>query len=219
VLHLLLGVLPLAAAASVSPMMLTEQTVLLAGPDGRRAARRYATGVVLVATVAVVVVLTLGRSLVLPRAPQLSASLDLVAGALLLVLAAIVHRRRPRRAPRPRTGPRRRMSGPRAVAFGMVSMATNVTSLALVVPAAKEIAASRLAVGWWLPPLLLLVAAATAPAWGPVALDAAVPRASARVLGALQRTIDRHGRTLVVVLLVGGAVYVLVRGTVRLATG
>ena len=48
-LHLLVVLVPLGLAASVSPVMLTEQTVLLAGPQGRRTGFLYAagTGVVL----------------------------------------------------------------------------------------------------------------------------------------------------------------------------
>ncbi|MGZ4459999.1 MAG: hypothetical protein ACXVW2_09365 [Nocardioidaceae bacterium] len=43
-LHLLLVLVPLGLAAAVGPVMLTEQTVLLAGPQGRRSGLLYAAG-------------------------------------------------------------------------------------------------------------------------------------------------------------------------------
>ena len=49
-------VIPLGLGGAVSPVMLTEQTVLLAGPDGRRAGVRYAAGVVLTTFVIVVAI-------------------------------------------------------------------------------------------------------------------------------------------------------------------
>src|SRR4249919_1312962 len=42
--HLLLVLVPLGLAAGVSPVMLTEQTVLLAGPGGTRTGWAYAAG-------------------------------------------------------------------------------------------------------------------------------------------------------------------------------
>lgn len=218
-LHLVLGLLPFAAAAAVSPMMLTEQTVLLAGPGGRRTARWYAAGTAVVASLLVVVVLTIGRSLALPRTPQLNAGLDLVVGVLLLALAAVAEWWRRSRPRRPARTPRGRMTASRAFVFGMFSMATNATSLALLVPATKEIAASRLDVGWWALPALLLVTAACLPAWGPLALHAVAPRATRRVLGGIQRGVDRYGARLTVLLLAGAGVLLVVRGLVRLASG
>jgi hypothetical protein len=46
--------------------MLTEQTVLLAGPNGRVVATRYAFGVALVAAVYIAVLVVWGRAISLP---------------------------------------------------------------------------------------------------------------------------------------------------------
>jgi threonine/homoserine/homoserine lactone efflux protein len=218
VLHLLLVLVPLGLAASVSPVMLTEQTVLLAGPGGRRVGLMFTAGTALVLVVLVDAVLVLGRSLSLPRAPHLDASFDLFIGGLLLVLAVVLRFwRSPGREDRD-TGRRlqQRMSLPAAFAFGVFSMATNVTTIALVVPAAKEIAASQLAIWESLLAVVLLVIAACLPAWGPVALEAAAPQTAGRFLDRLETLIHRHGRLLVVLLVVAAGVYLTVRGSVRL---
>lgn len=212
---LLLGLLPLALAATASPVMLTEQAVILAGPGGRRAAWAYAAGTVMLLGVLVVLVVTAGQSLSLPQAPRLSASLDLVVGAGLVALAALLRagrRLRPARPPRER----RDLSPGRAAGFGAFSMATNVTSLALVVPAAKDIAASREPLVVCVVAGVLLVAVVCLPAWAPVALTEISPARAGRVLARLHDLIDAHGRTLVTVLVAAGGAYLVVRGVVRL---
>jgi hypothetical protein len=82
VLAALAVVIPLGLGGAVSPVMLTEQTVLLAGPDGGRAGVRYAGGVVLTTFVIVVALVLFGRAISLPTEPHLDASLDLVVGLL-----------------------------------------------------------------------------------------------------------------------------------------
>jgi hypothetical protein len=75
VLAALAVVIPLGLGGAVSPVMLTEQTMLLAGPDGGRAGARYAAGVVLTTFVIVVAIVLFGRAISLPTEPHLDASL------------------------------------------------------------------------------------------------------------------------------------------------
>ncbi|QBR90915.1 GAP family protein [Nocardioides euryhalodurans] len=215
-LHLLIVVLPLGLAAAVSPVMVTEQAVLLAGPRGRRTAALYAAGTGTVLAGLVGAVLLLGRSLSLPRAPQLDASLDLLIGGLLLALAAVLGVWHPGRR-RTKERSHRPLTPAGAFAFGAFSMATNVTTLALVVPAAKEIAASPLAVWEHVTAALLLVGVVCLPAWGPVALTSVAPGPASRLLARMQRLIDRHGRLLVTLLIVAAGGFFVVRGILRLA--
>ena len=83
-------VIPLGLGGAVSPVMLTEQTVLLAGPDGAKAGVRYAAGVVLTTLVIVVAIVLFGRAISLPTEPHLDATLDLVLGLVLVNLAVLV---------------------------------------------------------------------------------------------------------------------------------
>lgn len=193
--------------------MLTEQAVILGAPGGRRAAWSYAAGTALVLGLLVALVVAVGQTLSLPQAPRLSASLDLVVGAVVVGFALAL--RAGRRRPRP---PRKRrdLSQVGALGFGAFSMATNVTSLALVVPAAKDIAGSRQSDLVCLVAAVLLVAVVCLPAWAPVALTSVAPGPAGRVLDRLHRLIDAHGRTLVVTLVAGGGAYLLLRGVLRL---
>lgn len=215
-LHLLLVLVPLGLAAAVSPVMATEQAVVLTGPKGPRSALLYAAGTASVLVVVVGAVQVVGRSLTLPTAPHLDASLDLLIGGLLVAVAAVLRLRRPGDR-----GEDRRLhdqiSPARAFTFGVVSMATNLTTLALVVPAAKEIAASAVAAWEALVAASVLVALACLPAWGPVALDAAAPQTAGRLLDRLAHLLRRHGRLLAALLIGAVGVCLLTRGVLRLA--
>jgi hypothetical protein len=90
VLAALAIVIPLGLGGAVSPVMLTEQTVLLAGPDGGRAAVRYTAGVVLTTFVIVVAIVLFGHAISLPTEPHLDATLDLVLGLVLVNVAVLV---------------------------------------------------------------------------------------------------------------------------------
>ena len=115
---------PLALAAAVSPVMVTEQTVLLAAPDGRRAGMFYATGTVFVLLLLVGAVVLVGQSLSLPTAPHVDASLDVLIGGLLAVLALTLRLWR-RNDPARKEQARRRVGPPAAFAFGAFSMTTS----------------------------------------------------------------------------------------------
>ncbi|WP_299054075.1 GAP family protein [uncultured Nocardioides sp.] len=217
--HVLLGVLPLGLAAAVSPVMLTEQTVLMAGRGGTRRSWAYAVGALLVAAAYVGALVTLGRSVSLPTLPRVDGATDVLLGLLLVSVAVAVHRW-PRRAPRPRTTrrtPHRGAAG--AFAFGAFSMVTDVTSLALTAAAAKDVVSARLGGGGTVVLAALLVLLLALPAWLPPTLAAAAPRPAARVLGAVEGVFRRHSRRILVVLAAAGGVFLVLRGLVRLVTG
>ena len=212
-LALLAVVAPLGLSAAVSPVMLSEQVVVVGGPRGRRLGTLYAVGAVSVLVVVVVVVSVVGRTLRLPTAPHLDAGADIVLGVALLAVARLVHRHRSR-GPRDER-PHRAMTPPVALGFGVVSMATNVTTLAIVVVAVKEVTASGDPALDRVPALALLVVLASAPAWLPV-LVTLLPGSAGRVLVAVN-LVSRHGRQVIVVLLVALGAFLVVRGTVHLA--
>ena len=133
-------IIPLGLGGAVSPVMLTEQTVLLAGPNGATAGLRYAAGVVLTTSVIVVAIERFGRAISLPTKPHLDATLDLVLGLVLVNVAVlvVVSGRRRSGSPSRRGGGDRGANGSRqaraAFAFGVFAMATNFTTLALLAP-------------------------------------------------------------------------------------
>lgn len=218
-------VIPLGLGGAVSPVMLTEQTVLLAGPDGRRAGVRYAAGVVLTSFVIVLAMVLFGRAIELPSEPHLDASLDPVVGLVLIfaaVLVLVLGRRRDE-SPDPKDGHDRSASGSgkarAAFPFGVFSMATNVTTVALIAAAAKEISRTAPQIAATTVLVLVLVALVTAPAWVPVALTTIAPDASRRGLDAVREQIARRGRAVTVGLLGAAGLFFIVRGLVRLFGG
>lgn len=209
-------ILPLGLGGAVSPVLLTEQTVLLAGPDGRRAGRHFAAGVVTVLLLVVGAVLVFGAALSLPSEPRLDASLDLALGVALIGLAVLVDLWGRRRSPRAteHTGDSARSRA--AFPFGVFSMATNFTTLALVVPAAKEISSADLDIAEKVVLAGVLVALASSPAWAPVALVRVAPRLGRRVLDTTGSLIARYGRVAVVVMLGAAGLFFTGRGLIRL---
>ena len=218
-------VIPLGLGGAVSPVMLTEQTVLLAGPDGRRAGLRYAAGVVLTSIVIVLAFVLFGRAISLPTEPHLDASLDLVVGFVLILVAAVILGlgRRHDESPGARDDDDRGDDGSRqaraAFPFGVFSMATNLTTLALIAAAAKTISRANAEIAATTVLVVVLVGLVTAPAWVPVALTTIAPGPSQRGLDATRHLIERWGRTVTVGLLGAGGLYFIGRGLFGLLGG
>ncbi len=105
-----------------------------------------------------------------------------------------------------------------ALALGAVSMATNVTTLALVIPAAKEIAASELGLASRAVLVIAVVGLASTPAWSPVALTEGAPGPAERAVRAFAGLITRHGRLLTVVCLAAFGSLLVLRGIIRLVS-
>lgn len=214
-LQLLLLVMPFALAGAVSPVMAAEQAVLLAGPRGRRVAGFFAAGAAATLLVAGAALVFLGRAIALPDRPGLVAAADIAIGAALLALALALHRRRPattaRRTPHRNPGPRG------AFGFGVFSMATNFSTLAFMVPAARVIAASDVPPYGHALALVVVVSVASAAAWLPPALTALAPGPASRGLNAFASLIDRHGRTLAVIVAAVVGVALLAHGLWALA--
>ena len=215
-------VIPLGLAGAVSPVMLTEQTVLLAGPHGGSAAVRYAAGVVLTTFVIVVAIVLFGRAISLPTKPHLDATLDLVLGLVLVSVAVfvLVSGRRRGGSPSRKGGDERGAGGSHrsraAFAFGVFAMATNVTTLALIAPAAKEISRTDVAIAAEAVLVLVLVGLVSMPAWVPVVLTRLAPSPSQRGLTAVRDQIARRGRRFTVGLLSAAGLFFVGRGLIRL---
>jgi hypothetical protein len=222
VLAALAVVIPLGIGGAVSPVMLTEQTVLLARPDCGRAGVRYVAGVVVTTFVIVVALVLFGRAISLPTEPHLDATLDLVVGLVLVnvaVLVLVLGRRRGGHPSR-KGGDDPRASGSSrakaAFAFGMFAMATNFKTLALIVPAAKEISRTDVGVVAVAVLVLVLVGLVTMPAWVPLALTRVAPGPSQRALAVVRDQIARRGRRFIVALLSTAGLFFIGRGLIRL---
>ena len=183
---------------------------------------RYAAGVVLTTFVIVVAIVLFGRAISLPTKPHLDATLDLVLGLVLVTMAVLVlvSGRRRGGSPRRKDGDDRGASGSHqaraAFPFGVFAMATNFTTLALIAPAAKEIARADAEIAAEAVLVLVLVGLVSMPAWVPVALTRVAPGPSQRGLAVLRDQIARRGRGFTVGLLSAAGLFFIGRGLIRL---
>lgn len=215
-LQLLALVIPLGLAGAISPMLFTEQTVILAGRNGSRNARLFTLAAMGTLLVLISALVLFGQSISLPKTPHLDARLDVVVGALLIALAVFLHFKK---SAAPKAKPQHGELDPRAaLTLGVISMTTNFTTLALMVPAAKGIAASHVDAVERFAAVLVLVVLAAIPAWLPLALTAIAPGPASRALGAFGDFIKRSGHLATVILLALVGLFFLARGIVRLAT-
>lgn len=103
-----------------------------------------------------------------------------------------------------------------ALSFGVFSMATNVTTLALIAAAAKEISRTDVAIAAEAVLVLVLVGLVSMPAWVPVVLTRVAPGPSQRGLTAVRDQIARRGRGFTVGLLSAAGLFFVGRGLIRL---
>jgi hypothetical protein len=214
-------VVPLGLGGALSPIILTEQSVLLARPDGGTAATRFAAGVAFAALVMVVAIVLFGHALSLPTEPHLDATLDLVLGTVLLCVGIVLFERRRRDGAttqdrddaKSASGGRK---GRAAFPFGLFAMATNFTTLALMLPAAKEISRADAGTAAEAVLIVVLVVLVSMPAWVPLALTRVAPGPSERGLTAVRNLIERRGQTLTVWLLGAAGLFFIARGLIRL---
>jgi Sap, sulfolipid-1-addressing protein len=210
--HLLSTLLPMCIASAVSPVMLTEQTVVL-GLAGRRGAAAYALGTAVVLAAVAAGVLLVGRSLQLPTAPHLTAQTDVGLGVLLIV-GAVALTRLPRRPPRP---PRQHATSlPASFGFGAFSMATNFTTLALVVAMLKDVSASGPGAAGVAVAILAVLLFGCLPAWLPLGITLFAPARGEQALRAFAGFVNRHGWLIALGLTAAVGVYLFVRGLVHL---
>lgn len=213
-LQVLALIIPLGLAGAVSPMLLTEQTLMLT--RGRREGFAFAAAAATVLIVFICALVLFGRSIHLPKEPHLSASLDIALGALLMLLAARIHSRRSTAADDDAPSEPKSTGLKGVIVFGCIAMTTNFTTLALMIPAAKEIAASSLNLAERGVVSLVLAFLAAIPLWAPIALTILAPGTATDVLDRIGEFIKSNGRRASVVLLAGIGAYLLVRGIVRL---
>jgi len=166
--QLLVRLLPLAAGAAISPMLLVFQLLTLSTPRrGLRHSLAFLAGCTLVVMLWLVCAGWISGLLprMAPGPDPIAAALDALFGLLLLSAGTWLLQQPPGL---PRHGERAGLLGPWLA--GVAAMGANLTSLVLFLPAIQDISRSGVSgLGWWT--LALATAALTLlPAWLPPAL-------------------------------------------------
>ena len=210
---LLSQVIPLALGAAISPVLFLLTLTTLTGE------RRLVRGLALTAGAAVPLVLLAAFAFAIAGKLHLSGTTkavgDLAFGVLLLLVGV-------RALVKPPSGPKadakpKRPSGPaRSFALGFGAMVTNVTTIALYIPAMKLIATSHVSNADRVLAHVIVLLIALAPAAVPVALVAVAPGSSRRVLDAVAEFMTEHRRAIPVVVGFGFGAWLIVKGLAAL---
>lgn len=216
--------LPLALGAAVNTRVLAVEVVLLTG-RGRPLAGGVAFGggaavpLLLVAVLDLVVVGAAVDLASLTHAVVASAAIDLAAAAVLLGVALRLLWRSP-------SFPERHVARHHAEArepdlcrlfmSGAGVMASDISTMAMFVTLAKDIAVARVGFPWQALVLVLALAIALVTAWGPPALYAIRPDLARRVLGPVGKAARRHARAVTGLLVGVVGVYLALRGLLAL---
>jgi threonine/homoserine/homoserine lactone efflux protein len=212
----LAAALPLALGAAVSPTVLIANLLVLSSPQKARIrGSAFAIGGFAVLTVVGVLALTVLHTAAENRGKDaaLFAWVDIVFAALL----ALVGLRSLLRPPKPEPPSDRASKLAHAptydyLAFGVVIMLTNVTTLMLFIPAMKDIAVADGAAAAKVGMAVLVILITTLVIWVPLGLDLVAPHTAGRVLGRLNRFLSEHQRTVGIAVAFGFAVYLAVKG-------
>lgn len=196
--ELMTKILPLALAGAISPTVLAVVLVVLSGkkdPKLRGLAVLAGTTTVVVA-ISLLVVFVFGAAV--PESQKgsgsdLSGYIDLGFAVLLLALGALTFMRRNR--PRKEHHDSSEDVGarlPRFYALGLVIMLLNFTTLAVFLPALKEIAIDKVSDADRVTALIVVDVIVLTPAWLPVLLYLVSPRLARKVLDPLNGFLMRH---------------------------
>jgi hypothetical protein len=215
---LLIGVLPLALGAAVSPTLLALQLLVLSG-GGNRLARAWAlvVGAALVlGAFSLLCVTALSR--LRPHHAHRSltdAAVLILSGVLLAVLAVRSRIRTPTVGEKhtSRTGGRlASASSPWFIGVGAVGMVVNFSTLLLVLPAVREIVHSNVGASDKVVVFVVLYVIVLLPVLVPVLLAQVLGRRADHALDATHRWIGRNSRTIGTVIEAVFAVYLVTKG-------
>lgn len=213
---LVLHVLPLAAGAAVSPALLGASVEILAGFAGRgiRTLASYLAGAALVVGAALLLATALPQRGQSADSSVVTDVIDLVLAGLLVIVAIVLVFRRAGSGDNETLARLRssRWLALGAALLGVLMMATNISTLVLVLAGAHETAsagAGVLAAGI---AYALLAVGALLPVLLPLGWAILSPTSATRQLGRLQDLLSRHGRVIGIVVCLLTAAYLIIRG-------
>lgn len=210
-------VLPLAAGAAISPTILTLSVLILSGPHGKaRQAIFTAVNVGIMILLAI-----LGTKLLTHVAAHKGGGSHAategiyVTLGIVMILLAIKERFRPSSESddeTPKESTAKGVSPAKYASLGVVMTVTNFTTLALFIPALREIAVSKVPDGDKLLAGAILVTMATLTAWLPLLGTVLLPKSAAKVLSAVHDFTTNYKHQIVETVLLVFGVYMLFKG-------
>ena len=217
--HLINQIVPLALGAAVSPTILAFSVLVLSGQHGR--ARMVVFTImnflvlIAIGLVGLVIFKHAAGSGLPGQQKAAAAAIDSVLGLILILFGFRNALHHPAAEDAETENANEADSAAhlgRYAALGVVMMLSNFTTLALFLPADKEIAISKLPLGDHLAALALLIVFATATAWVPLLAVSLVPGPAGRALAGVNRFVHTYRRQISVVVCFGFGIYLLTKG-------
>ena len=210
-------VLSLALGAAISPTILTVAVVVLSGAHGRARMVVFTAANVLVLSaigIAGLVVFTHSAGAgPHPQQKSADAAIDAAIGLILVILGFRSLLKQPNASEqeeKPEASADPKLL--RYMMVGVVMMLSNFTTLALFLPADKDIALAHVAASQRALVLAVLIVVATAAAWLPLLLTCLAPNASRPALQSVSRFTTVYRRQISVVVCFAFGAYLLVKG-------
>ena len=209
-------VLPLALGAAISPTILTIGVLILSGQHGRlRMAIFTAVNIAAMGVIGIVVIRLVSHAVTKNSSSAVnggSATVDVVLGIVLLLLAARAIFRDDVDKPEKPKDEDDSLHPVRYALLGLVFTVTNMTTLALFLPALKEISVAKLPGGEEILVASAVVLIATVTAWLPLLASIVVPGPADRVLASINHFTNVHRKSITVAVLIFFGLYLLIKG-------
>jgi hypothetical protein len=215
--ELLSKVVPLSIGAAFSPTVLALLLVVLSGRRSVARATSFLVGLLLVFAGLTVLGLAISHSThASPSRTEVTRAIDLMAGALLLLLALGTLLRGLLRDPAaPKDTPPKPTHDPGLISaflLGVVIMTTNFSTILLYLPAMQAISAARVADSDKVVAVAVALLITLLPVVAVYLLAVLVPSYSKPLLDRMHGFIDRHQRAIGITIEVIFGVYLVVKG-------
>ena len=190
-------ILPLALAGAISPTVLAIGLVILSSPKSPKARGLAFLAGVTTVTIAISLLVVFGFGNAVPESQKgtssdLAGYIDLGFAALLLLLAVLTFATRNRKKKEDKPDPVAGVHPLRYYAIGLVIMLGNFTTLAVFLPALKDIAIDKIADADRILAMVIVDVIVLIPAWLPVGLYLISPSTAKKVLTPLNEFLQRH---------------------------
>ena len=194
---LIARILPLALAGAISPTVLAICLVILSSPKSPKARGLYFLAGVTTVTVAISLLVVFGFGNAVPESQKgtsshLAGYIDLAFAAILILLAVLTYATRNRKKKDDKPDPVTGVHPLRYYAIGLVIMLGNFTTLAVFLPALKDIAIDKIAEADRILAMVMVDVIVLTPAWLPVGLYLISPATAKKVLTPLNEFLQRH---------------------------
>lgn len=215
---LITHILPLAAGAAISPTILTLSVLILSGPHGKgRQAIFTVVNVGLMTAIAIFGTKALSHVAAHKGGGSHAATegIYVTLGIVLVLLAIREHFHPAKDTDKEDADNAAKSTGlapARYASLGVIVTATNFTTMALFIPALREIAVSTDPKGDRLLAGAVLVTLATITAWLPLLATIVLPGPATKALASIHDFTTKYKHQIVEVVLIGFGAYMIIKG-------